>query len=213
MSVALKLPCDDAFARRGPVTPCGAAAKRWVLVAAITGSSMAFIDGTVVNVALPAIQHDSAYQAQWVVESYALFLAGLLLVGGALGDRYGRRRVFAIGVALFGAASLGCAASRGVHALIAARALQGVGAALLVPGSLALISAAFPERERGPAIGTWSGFSGITAALGPVLGGYLVDRWSWRWAFLLNVPLALALLAIASRAPESRNPHASQLDV
>src|ERR1044071_4112258 len=146
MTIALKLPCDDAFARGGDAAPCGAAAKRWVLVAAITGSSMAFIDGTVVNVALPAIQRDlhaSAYQAQWVVESYALFLAGLLLVGGALGDRYGRRRVFAIGVALFGAASLACAASTQVHALIAARALQGVGAALLVPGSLALISAAF----------------------------------------------------------------------
>ena len=216
MSIALKLPCDDAFARRGEEAPCSAAAKRWVLVAAITGSSMAFIDGTVVNVALPAIQRDlhaSAYQAQWVVESYALFLAGLLLVGGALGDRYGRRRVFAIGVALFGAASLACAASAQVHALIAARALQGVGAALLVPGSLALISAAFPERERGPAIGTWSGFSGITAALGPVLGGYLVDRWSWPWAFLLNVPLALGLLAVLPRVPESRNPKASRLDL
>ena len=193
--------------------PCAQAAKRWVLVAAITGSSMAFIDGTVVNVALPAIQRDlhaTAYDAQWVVESYALLLSALLLVGGSLGDRFGRRRVFAIGVAIFGAASIACAASRSVHALIAARALQGVGAALLVPGSLALISATFTESERGRAIGTWSGFSGITAALGPVLGGYLVDHLSWSWAFLVNAPLAAALLVVVwARVPESRNPHAS----
>jgi EmrB/QacA subfamily drug resistance transporter len=173
---------------------------------------MAFIDGTVVNVALPAIQRDlhaTVYEAQWVVEAYALLLAALLLVGGSLGDRFGRRRLFAIGVAIFGAASLACAAAGGVHALIAARALQGVGAALLVPGSLALISAAFPENERGRAIGTWSGFSGITAALGPVLGGYLVDRFSWAWAFLINVPLVVVLLLITwTRVPESRNPHA-----
>ena len=179
---------------------------------------MAFIDGTVVNVALPAIQRDlgaTVFEAQWVVESYALLLAALLLVGGSLGDQFGRRRVFAMGVALFGAASIACAASRDVQQLIAARAVQGIGAALLVPGSLALISAAFPERERGRAIGTWSGFSGITAALGPVLGGYLVDHFSWTWAFLVNVPMALGVLAIAwTRVPESRNPKAStRLDV
>jgi EmrB/QacA subfamily drug resistance transporter len=215
MSIALRLPCDDAAMRHGvaTTTPCAQSVKRWVLVAAITGSSMAFIDGTVVNVALPAIQRHlnaTAYQAQWVVESYALLLSALLLVGGSLGDRFGRRLLFGIGVAIFGAASIACAASRDVHALIAARALQGVGAALLVPGSLALISATFPEGERGRAIGTWSGFSGITAALGPVLGGYLVDRLSWSWAFLINAPLALALLVVAwARVPESRNPHAS----
>jgi MFS family permease len=190
-------PCDEAAIRHGAAaTPCAAAAKRWVLVAAIIGSSMAFIDGTVVNVALPAIQRDlraSVFQAQWVVESYALFLAALLLVGGSLGDRFGRRRVFAIGVAIFGLASLACAVSRDVQQLIAARAVQGMGAALLVPGSLALISALFPQGERGRAIGTWSGFSGITAALGPVLGGYLVDHLSWAWAFLINLPFAIAV--------------------
>jgi len=213
MSHIGKPPCDEAVIRHGAAgTPCAASARRWVLVAAILGSSMAFIDGTVVNVALPAIQRDlkaSASEVQWVVESYALFLASLLLVGGSLGDRFGRRRLFAIGVALFGVASVACAASRDVQQLIVARAVQGVGGALLVPGSLALISASFPEKERGRAIGTWSGFSGITAALGPVLGGALVDHFSWAWAFLVNVPLALAVLAIVwTRVPESRNPHA-----
>jgi EmrB/QacA subfamily drug resistance transporter len=213
LSTAVRGPCDEAAIRHGAAaSPCAAASKRWVLVAAIIGSSMAFIDGTVVNVALPAIQRDlhaSVFQAQWVVESYALFLAALLLVGGSLGDRFGRRRVFAIGVAIFGLASLACAASRDVQQLIAARAVQGVGAALLVPGSLALISATFAEGERGRAIGTWSGASGITAALGPVLGGYLVDHWSWAWAFLINLPFALAVLAITwAHVPESRNAQA-----
>ena len=213
LNTAVKSPCDEAAIRHGKTaTPCAASAKRWVLVAAIIGSSMAFIDGTVVNVALPAIQRDlhaDVFEAQWVVEAYALFLASLLLVGGSLGDRYGRRRMFMIGTALFGLASVGCAASSDVRQLIAARAAQGIGAALLVPGSLALISASFPEGERGRAIGTWSGFSGITAAVGPVLGGYLVDRFSWAWAFLINVPFALGVLVIAwSRVPESRNPNA-----
>jgi len=217
--LTIKAPCDDAAIRHGAAAaPCSAASKRWVLVAAILGSSMAFIDGTVVNVALPAIQrdlHSTLFEAQWVVESYALFLAALLLVGGSLGDRFGRRRLFVIGVAIFAAASIGCAISRDVQTLIAARAVQGVGAALLMPGSLALISASFPEGERGLAIGTWSGFSGITAALGPVMGGYLVDHFSWAWAFLINVPFALAVLVIAiTRVPESRNPHASSsLDI
>ena len=216
---AVRGPCDEAAIRHGhAAAPSTASAKRWVLVAAIIGSSMAFIDGTVVNVALPAIQRDlhaSVFEAQWVIESYALFLASLLLVGGSLGDRFGRRRLFTIGVAVFGAASIACALSRDVPQLVAARAVQGIGAALLVPGSLALISAAFPEGERGRAIGTWSGFSGITAALGPVLGGYLVDHFSWTWAFLVNVPLALAVVAISwTRVPESRNPHAStSLDI
>lgn len=187
---------------------CPDASRPWVLVAAIIGSSMAFIDGTVVNVALPAIQtdlHATAFQAQWVVESYALLLAALLLVGGALGDHYGRRRIFVIGVGLFALSSAGCALAGTVQQLIAARAVQGVGGALLVPGSLALISANFPEKERGKAIGTWSGFSGITAAIGPVLGGFLVDHFSWTWAFLINVPMALAVLWITWRhVPESR---------
>lgn len=214
-----KPPCADAQIAHGESGgACEASAKRWVLIASIVASSMAFIDGTVVNVALPAIQRAldaNAFEAQWVVESYALFLASLLLVGGALGDRFGRRRVFAIGVALFGVASLGCALAADVRTLILARAVQGVGAALLVPGSLAMISAAFPENERGRAIGTWSGFSGITAALGPVLGGYLVDRYSWTWAFLINLPFAAVVLAIAwTRLPESRSRHAGHaLDV
>lgn len=175
------------------------------------------MDGTIVNVALPAIQRDlgaSAFEVQWVVEAYALFLASLVLVGGALGDRYGRRRVFAAGVLLFGLASLGCALSQGVTALVLSRALQGVGGALLVPGSLALISAAFPESERGQAIGTWSGFGGITAAVGPIVGGWLVDTYSWQWAFLINLPLCAAVLVIAwAHIPESRGANAdSALD-
>jgi EmrB/QacA subfamily drug resistance transporter len=219
LNSAVRSPCDEAAIRHGAIAaPCTATSKRWVLIAAIIGSSMAFIDGTVVNVALPAIQRDlqaSVFEAQWVVESYALFLAALLLVGGSLGDRFGRRKVFAIGVAVFGLASLACALSRDVQQLIAARAVQGVGAALLVPGSLALISATFPQSERGRAIGTWSGASGITAALGPVLGGYLLDHFSWAWAFLINLPFALAVVVITWRhVPESRNPQApTALDV
>ena len=202
-------PCDDAVILHGaPPTPCAQSARRWVLAAAIVGSSMAFVDGTVVNVALPAIQRDlsaTAFDAQWVVESYALFLAALLLVGGSLGDHYGRRRIFAYGVALFALASIGCALARDIHQLIAARSVQGVGAALLVPGSLALISANFPTDERGRAIGTWSGWTGITAALGPVLGGFLIDHYAWTWAFLINVPLAaVVLVLVALHVPESR---------
>jgi EmrB/QacA subfamily drug resistance transporter len=209
MSQIGKPPCDDALILHGgQATPCAPASRRWVLAAAIIGSSLAFIDGTVVNVALPAIQRDlqaDAFEAQWVVESYALFLAALLLVGGSLGDHFGRRMMFAIGAVLFAAASVACALSADVRQLITARAVQGVGAALLVPGSLALISASFPAKERGRAIGTWSGFSGITAALGPVLGGFLIDHYSWGWAFLINVPLAIVALAITwLRVPESR---------
>jgi len=211
-----KAPCDDTLILHGAGAEEGAcpeASKPWVLAAAIVGSSMAFIDGTVVNVALPAIQADlqaTAFQAQWVVESYALLLAALLLVGGALGDHYGRRRIFAIGVGLFAISSVACGLAASVQQLIAARAVQGIGGALLVPGSLALISAAFPEKERGKAIGTWSGFSGITAAVGPVLGGFLVDHFSWTWAFLINVPMALLVLWITWRhVPESHGASAS----
>ena len=184
---------------------------RWVLSATILGSSMAFIDGTVVTVALPALQaafHASATQIQWIVESYALFLASLLLVGGSLGDRYGRRLIYLLGVALFAAGSAWCGLAPSVFALILARGLQGIGAALLVPGSLALISATFPEETRGRAIGIWSGFSAMTAAVGPVMGGWLVDHASWRSVFFINVPIAVAVLAITFwRVPESRNPH------
>jgi EmrB/QacA subfamily drug resistance transporter len=203
-----KSPCDDAIIQAGEHTsPCAQSAKPWILAAAILGSSLAFIDGTVVNVALPALQRElnaSAFEAQWVIESYALLLAALLLVGGSLGDRFGRRRIFIIGVAIFAVASVLCGLVASVQQLIAARALQGAGGALLVPGSLALISASFGKEERGRAIGTWSGFSGITAAIGPVLGGFLVDHFSWRWAFLINAPIAAAVVWIAWRhVPES----------
>ena len=206
MSQFAQPPCDAAAILHGAVAvPTSAAARRWTLVAAVLGSGMAFVDGTVVNVALPAIQRDlqaSAADAQWIIEAYALFLAALLLVGGALGDRYGRRTVFALGVAGFSIASLGCALASTVAALIAARALQGIGAALMVPGSLALISAAFPRAERGRAIGTWSAFSGITAAVGPVLGGFLVEHLAWPWAFLINLPIgALLLLIVLFKLP------------
>jgi EmrB/QacA subfamily drug resistance transporter len=206
-----KPPCDEGVARSLPFAEgVDAATRRWVLVAAILASGMGFVDGTLVNVALPAIQKSlgaSLAQAQWVVEAYALLLAALLLVGGALGDRHGRRRVFAIGVAIFTAASLACAAAPDVSVLIGARAVQGVGAALLTPGSLALVSASFPKDQRGRAIGIWSGFSGIATAFGPVLGGFLVDHLSWRWAFLVNVPLGFAVLWVAwQRLPESRAP-------
>jgi len=211
MTQAARLPCDEAALRRGDsVAGCSDTQKRWVLAASILGSSLAFVDGTVANVALPAIQRElsaTVYQAQWVMESYALFLAALLLVGGSLGDRYGRRRVFLLGVAIFGVASTGCALSQTVHQLIVARAVQGVGGALLVPGSLALISASFPQDERGKAFGTWAGFTGITSAAGPLLGGWLIDNFSWAWAFAVNVPLALAVLGITWRhVPESRDP-------
>ncbi|MGH9840458.1 MAG: MFS transporter [Blastocatellia bacterium] len=151
---------------------------------------------------------------QWVVEAYALFLAALVLVGGSLGDLYGRRRIFALGIAIFAVASVACGLARDINELIAARAVQGIGAALLVPGSLAIISASFPENERGRAIGTWSGMSAITGAAGPVIGGWLIEHASWRWAFLLNLPLAAVTLAITFwHVPESRGENkAGRLD-
>ncbi|HEX6980873.1 MAG TPA: MFS transporter [Alphaproteobacteria bacterium] len=204
-------PCDEGIIRAAvPDTPgCAERAKPWVLAATILGSSMAFIDGSVVNVALPAIQAEltvSLRGAQWVVNGYMLMLGALILVGGAAGDRFGRRRVFAVGIVVFAVASIACGLAPGPIALIAARAVQGIGGALLVPNSLAIISAAFPEKERGRAIGTWAGFSALTTALGPVLGGWLVDVWSWRAIFLVNVPVAFATLALAFwRVPEGRN--------
>ena len=169
---------------------------------------MAFIDGTVVNVALPALQKDlgaTVADVQWVVEAYSLFLAALLLVGGAAGDLYGRRLVFAAGVAVFALASVLCGLAENINQLIVARGVQGVGAAMLVPGSLAIISASFSEEERGQAIGTWSGFSAITAAIGPVIGGWLIEHISWRAVFFINLPLALIVITlILWRVPESR---------
>lgn len=181
---------------------------RWVLAATVLGSSMAFIDGTVVNVALSALSrelHSTVVDNQWVVEAYGLALAALLLVGGALGDLFGRRRVYAIGVGLFALASLFCGLASTPFELVLARAAQGVGAALLVPGSLAIISASFEPGQRGQAIGTWSAFSAITAGVGPTIGGWVVEHWSWRWIFILNVPLGAAVIAILLwKAPESR---------
>jgi EmrB/QacA subfamily drug resistance transporter len=177
---------------------------------------MAFVDSTVVNVALPALQANfraSVVDVQWVVEGYALFLAALILVGGSLGDLFGRRRVFVAGVALFAVSSAWCGLSRSIHELILARCIQGIGAALLVPGSLALISASFAADRRGAAIGTWSGATAITAAIGPVLGGWLIQHASWQWAFFINLPLALAVILICCwRVPESRSAEASGLD-
>jgi EmrB/QacA subfamily drug resistance transporter len=169
---------------------------------------MVFIDGTVVNVALSALQSAlgaTIAQVQWVVESYALFLAALLLIGGSLGDIYGRRKIFIVGVVLFSAASVWCGLAPDIRQLIIARGLQGIGGALLVPGSLALISASFPQQERGRAIGTWSGFTSITAAIGPVLGGWFIQYGSWRWVFFINVPLGLAVAWLTLwEVPESR---------
>ncbi len=184
-------------------------AKTWVLVAAILGSAMTFIDGTAVNVALPVIQRElgaNAAQMQWVVEGYALFLSALILLGGSLGDLYGRRRMFLIGIVAFAAASCVCAAAPTVSVLILARCVQGVGAAVAMPESLALLSASFSGAQRGRAIGTWSGFASMTGAVGPVLGGWLTEHASWRWVFLINAPIALAVVAIALRSvPESRD--------
>lgn len=191
-----------------------AQAQRWTLVAAILGSSLAFLDSTVVNVALPVMQRDlgaSTAAVQWIVESYALMLSSLVLVGGALGDRWGRKRVFAAGVVLFAAASATCAASPGSTFLVFARGVQGVGAALLVPGSLSLISAAFSEKDRGAAIGTWSAFSAVTSAVGPIAGGWVVGHASWRWLFLFNLPVAAAVLTITFRhVRETRDETAPQ---
>lgn len=210
MANIVKQPCDEGIIKSGKATTsCAKASGPWILAATILGSSMVFIDGTVVNVALPALQANfnaTVIDVQWVVESYALFLAALLLVGGALGDQFGRRLIFIIGVALFTLASIWCGLSPNVSQLIVARAVQGIGGALLVPGSLAIISASFDEERRGQAIGTWSGFTAITTAFGPVLGGWLIEHVSWRAAFFLNVPLALIVILISLRhVPESRD--------
>ncbi|WP_407345193.1 DHA2 family efflux MFS transporter permease subunit [Pengzhenrongella phosphoraccumulans] len=200
------------FVRYG--TPAG----RWVLLATVLGSGMAFIDGTVVNIALPSIGAEFGADAaalQWTVNGYLLPLAAFILLGGSLGDRFGRRRVFVIGVAWFATASLLCGIAPNVAALIAARALQGIGGALLVPGSLAILQSSFHPDDRSRAIGSWSGLAGIAGAAGPFIGGWLVDVASWRLVFLINVPLAIAVIAVAVRhVPESRDPDAArQIDV
>ena len=177
---------------------------------------MAFIDSTVVNVALPAIQadfHATVVDVQWVVEAYGLFLGALILVGGSLGDLFGRRLIFVVGIAVFALASAACGAALNIQQLILARSIQGIGAALLVPGSLSIISTAFDQKSRGQAIGTWSGFTAITTAIGPVLGGWLVEHASWRWVFLINLPIAAAVIAISVwQIPESRSASAGPVD-
>ena len=182
---------------------------RWLLVATVLGSSLAFLDGSIVNIALPAIQRDfggGVAGLQWTINAYTLTLAALILVGGSLGDRWGRRRVFVSGVVWFAFASLLCALAPSIEVLIAARAFQGIGAALLTPGSLALISASMDKEDRGAAIGAWSGLAGVSTAFGPLLGGWLVEVVSWRAVFYLNVPLAAAVVWIALRhVPESKD--------
>ena len=213
----MKPPCDAAVIESGHVrVPCTTEAGRWVLAVTILGSSMAFIDSTVVNVALPALQTSlggTVTDIQWVVEAYGLLLGALILVGGSLGDLYGRRRMFVVGVTIFALASIACGVAPNIHELIMARAVQGLGAAFLVPGSLSIISASFDEKERGRAIGTWSGFTAITTAIGPVLGGWLIEHASWRWAFFINVPVAAAVVVLSLWAvPENKTHAAGNID-
>lgn len=190
--------------------------RPWILGATILGSSMAFIDSTVVNVALPALQsdlHATVVDVQWVIETYGLFLSALILVGGSLGDSLGRRKMFLLGVLGFALASGGCGASSGIKGLLVWRSVQGVAAAFLVPGSLAIISSCFDEQSRGKAIGTWAGFTTITAAFGPVLGGWLIEHFSWHWIFFLNIPIAAFVLIISFwHVPESRSSNPGNID-
>src|SRR5437667_715969 len=213
----MQQPCDEGVIRSGRLAiPCRSESRPWVLAAPILGSSMAFIDSTVVNVALPAFQsnfHATVVDVQWVVGSYGLFLSALILAGGALGDAFGRRLMFLLGVGLFATSSVACGFSSSIEQLIVGRSIQGIGAAFLVPGSLAIISACFDEKSRGQAIGTWSGFTAITTALGPVLGGWLVEHVSWHWVFFINVPLAAAVIAISLwHIPETRSAIARHVD-
>jgi len=188
-------------------------AGRWLLAVAVLGSGMAFLDGTVVNVALPDIGRDfnaTTGSLQWILNGYLLTLASLILLGGSLGDRYGRRRIFVLGTGLFTAASLLCAIAPNAEFLIAARLIQGVGGALLTPGSLAMIEASFRPSDRARAIGAWSGLGGVATAIGPLLGGYLIGAVSWRAIFLINLPLGIVVIALASRhVPETRDPTTS----
>src|SRR4026209_926874 len=217
MPVVLQEACDENIIRSGPAAgPSSKTRGRWILAATILASSMAFIDSTVVNVALPALQTNlnaTAADVQWVIESYALLLSALLLVGGSLGDHYGRRRIFLLGVVIFAVASGLCGFAGNIRQLILARAFQGFGAALLVPGSLAIISNSFSEQERGRAIGVWSGFSAITTAIGPVFGGWLIEHVSWRAVFFINLPLALVVISISLRhVAENSDRETSRVD-
>ena len=193
------MPCSEASIRSREPSLDGLSRDRWVLIATVLGSSMEFIDGTVVNVALPSLQtafHATGSQVQWVVEAYALFISALILVGGSFGDRFGLRRAFLMGVVLFVTASVWCGLAASITQLLIARCFQGIGGALLVPNSLALLSVNFSEAKRGRAIGTWSGFASMMTALGPIVGGWVVQHSSWRYVFFLNVPIAIATVWI-----------------
>ena len=187
---------------------------RWVLLATVLGSALTFIDATVVNIALPTVGEEldaGTSGLTWVVNAYTLVLAAFVLLGGSIGDQLGRRRIFVLGVSLFAAASAICGLAPNVETLVAARALQGVGGALLMPASLAILQAAFAHEDRGRAIGAWSGLTGVAAAIGPFAGGWLVEVASWRWVFLINLPVALVVVVVARRhVPETRNPDASK---
>ncbi len=213
MSSVRTRPCEAGIIQStSPAASIPAGAKLWVLVAAVLASGIANIDEAIVNVALPAIESDlatSAVVVQWLVNAYTLCLSAFLLVGGAAGDQFGRRRLFIVGLVIFALASLWCGTAPSLTQLISARAVQGAGAALLVPCSLALIGATFDEAERGKAIGTWAGASAVATAIAPLLGGWIVDHFSWRWIFLINPLIALPTLWIAYyRVPESRDPDA-----
>ena len=210
-------PCDEhAAGRRDAPIPCPERDKPWVLATAILGSSLAFLEGSVVNLALPAIQSDfetTSTELQWVINAYLLVLGSFMLIGGSLGDRYGLRRVFLVGTAVFGAGALAAALAPSMSLLIAARILQGIGGALLVPSSLALVGSHFPKEERGRAIGTWAGASALTTAAGPVLGGWLVDRWGWPSVFFLVVPVAILTIIVCRwRVPVSPVKRGNRLD-
>ena len=211
-------PCDAGIIRATPAAPAALSRRRkqLTLAATILGSSMAFIDGSVVNIALPAIQQAlqaDAASTRWIVNAYLLLLGALVLVGGSAADLYGRRRIFLVGIAIFTAASIACGLSPDITVLVVSRAVQGLGAALLIPASLAMLGATFDDHERSHAIGTWAGVGALTAAAGPVLGGWLVDQVSWRAIFLLNVPLAVAAAGLAVFfACESRDEKAKPLD-
>ncbi len=196
-----------------PALSFSSAAGRWVVAVTALGSGLAFLDATVVNIALPAIGrefHAGVGTLQWVTSGYTLTLAAFLLIGGSLGDRYGRRRIYSIGIVWFALASAACGLAPGAVVLIVTRVLQGIGAALLTPGSLAILQASFAPADRARAIGAWSGLSGVATAAGPLLGGYLITAASWRWIFFINVPIAAAVVALGARhVPESRDPGAT----
>jgi len=188
--------------------PVSKSVGRWVLLATILGSGMAFIDSTAMNVVIPVLQSElnaTIPQVQWIIEAYALFMSSLMLLGGSLGDKFGRKRIFALGIVLFTGASIWCGLSPNTSQLIVARAFQGAGGALLIPGSLAIVNISFSDEHRGRAFGIWSGFTAITTTLGPILGGWLAQNLSWRYVFFINVPLALIVLGVLYwRIPESK---------